>query len=60
MTEPAKPFAPRELRAIAERATSLARGADDPSIRIALSLFAESAMNLAAKLPRSDERALDG
>jgi len=47
-------FDARELRQIAERAMSLARQHDDPSLRIALSLLAESAMNLASKLPQSD------
>jgi len=52
VSEAAKPFTPPELHEIAERAMSLARQDPDPSLRIALSLFAESAMNLAAKLPR--------
>ena len=54
MEDGLQPFDPPELREIAVRAMSLARTNDDPSLRIALSLFAESALNLAAKLPQSE------
>lgn len=45
-------FSHAELESIARRANALARRTTDPSLRIALSLFGESALNLAAKLPR--------
>jgi hypothetical protein len=52
VTESTDAFESKELREIAERAMSLARNADDPSLRIAFALFGESALNLAAKLPQ--------
>lgn len=40
-----------ELRSIAQRAFTMARASDDPSVRAALNLLGEAAANLAAKLP---------
>jgi hypothetical protein len=52
MAEDAEQFGHAELEDIARRASTLARRTTDPSLRIALSLFGESALNLAAKMPR--------
>jgi hypothetical protein len=44
-------FRPDELRELSLRAFALAKRADDPSVRTALSLLGEVAENLARKLP---------
>jgi len=54
MADEIEPFEVQELRTIGERALALARRVDDPSLRIAFSLFGESALNLAHKLPQPE------
>lgn len=49
-------FTSQELKEIARRAATLSKAADEPAVRIALGLLAESAENVAKRLPAAPER----